>query len=84
MLKTVHDNQETYIIKIHKLHLPNGWNLHLINAPFSLSIFPFFLPAVTPRFSAGVFNPNEKVNRVDFGQTTANLGHHLENINNNP
>jgi hypothetical protein len=31
-----------------------------------------------PRFSAGVFNPNEKVNCVDFGQTTVNLGHHLE------
>jgi hypothetical protein len=29
-------------------------------------------------------NPNEQVNRVDFGQTTVNLGHHLENITNGP
>jgi hypothetical protein len=39
---------------------------------------------VTPQFSAGVFNPNEKVNYVDFGQTTVNLGHHLENITDKP
>jgi hypothetical protein len=29
-------------------------------------------------------NPNEQVNSVDFGQTTVNLGHHLENISNDP
>jgi hypothetical protein len=29
-----------------------------------------------PRFSARLINPNEQVNRVDFGQTTVNLGHH--------
>jgi hypothetical protein len=29
-------------------------------------------------------NPNEQVNSVDFGQTTVNLGHHLENITNDP
>jgi hypothetical protein len=27
---------------------------------------------------------NEQVNCVDFGQTTVNLGHHLENITDNP
>jgi hypothetical protein len=37
-----------------------------------------------PRFLAGVFNPNEKVNCVDFGQTTVNLGHHLENLTDKP
>jgi hypothetical protein len=35
-------------------------------------------------FSAGFINPNDPVNRVDFGQTTVNLGHHLENITDNP
>jgi hypothetical protein len=35
-------------------------------------------------FSAGLFNPNDLVNRVDFGQTTVNLRHHLENIPDNP
>jgi hypothetical protein len=35
-------------------------------------------------FSAGVVNPNGQVNSVDFGQTTVNLGHHLENITDNP
>jgi hypothetical protein len=29
-------------------------------------------------------NPNEQVNTVDFEQTTVNLGHHLENITDNP
>jgi hypothetical protein len=33
---------------------------------------------VTPQVFSRVFNPNEQVNRVDFGQTTVNLGHHLE------
>jgi hypothetical protein len=37
-----------------------------------------------PRFSAGFINPNDPVNRVDFGQTMVNLVHHLENIPNNP
>jgi hypothetical protein len=37
-----------------------------------------------PRFSAGLINPNDPVNGVDFGQTTVNLGHHLENITDNP
>jgi hypothetical protein len=37
-----------------------------------------------PRFSAGVINPNEQVNGVDFGQMTVNLGHHLENITDKP
>jgi hypothetical protein len=37
-----------------------------------------------PKFLAGFINPNDLVNRVDFGQTTVNLGHHLENIPNNP
>jgi hypothetical protein len=37
-----------------------------------------------PMFSAGLINPNEQVNRVDFGQTTVNLGHHSENITDNP
>jgi hypothetical protein len=31
-----------------------------------------------------VINPNDLVNRVDFGQMTVNLGHHLENITNYP
>jgi hypothetical protein len=37
-----------------------------------------------PRFSVGLINPKDPVNRVDFGQTTVNLGHHLENITNHP
>jgi hypothetical protein len=37
-----------------------------------------------PRFSAGLINPNDPVNGVDFGRTTVNLGHHLENITNDP
>jgi hypothetical protein len=37
-----------------------------------------------PRFSAGFININDPVNRVDFGQTTVNLGHQLENIPDNP
>jgi hypothetical protein len=37
-----------------------------------------------PRFSARLINPNDPVNRVDFGQTAVNLGHHFENITNNP
>jgi hypothetical protein len=37
-----------------------------------------------PRFWAGVVNPNEQVNSVDFGQTTVKLGHRPENITNNP
>jgi hypothetical protein len=37
-----------------------------------------------PRFSAGLINPNDPVNSVDFGQTMVNLGHHLENITNKP
>jgi hypothetical protein len=41
-------------------------------------------PIVTPRFSAGLINPNDPVNSVDFGQTTVNLSHHLENITNDP
>jgi hypothetical protein len=35
---------------------------------------------MTPKFSIGFINPNDPVKRVDFGQTTVNLGHHLENI----
>jgi hypothetical protein len=39
---------------------------------------------VTPQVFGRVINPNDLVNRVDFGQTTINLGHHLENITDNP
>jgi hypothetical protein len=37
-----------------------------------------------PGFQPDLFNPNEPVNCIDFGQTTVNLGHHLENITDNP
>jgi hypothetical protein len=37
-----------------------------------------------PRFSAGLINPNDQVNSVHFGQTTVNLGHHVENITDDP
>jgi hypothetical protein len=37
-----------------------------------------------PRFSTRLIDPNDPVNRVDFGKTTVNLGHHFENITNNP
>jgi hypothetical protein len=37
---------------------------------------------VTPQVFIRVINPNDWVIRVDFGQTTVNLGHHLENITN--
>jgi hypothetical protein len=39
---------------------------------------------VTPQVSGRVINPNDPVNSVDFGQTTVNLGHHLENITDKP
>jgi hypothetical protein len=39
---------------------------------------------VTPQVFSRVINPNDPVNRVDFGQTTVNMGRHLENITNNP
>jgi hypothetical protein len=39
---------------------------------------------VTPQVSTGFFNPNDPVNRVDYGQTTVNMGHHFENITNDP
>jgi hypothetical protein len=29
-------------------------------------------------------NPNDRVNSVDFSETAVNLGHHLENITDNP
>jgi hypothetical protein len=35
-------------------------------------------------FSVGLINPNDPVNRVDFGQPMVNLGRYLENITNNP
>jgi hypothetical protein len=37
-----------------------------------------------PQVSGWVINPNDPVNSVDFGQTTVNLGHHLENITDKP
>jgi hypothetical protein len=37
-----------------------------------------------PGFRPGLPNPNDPVNNVDFGQTTVNLGHHLENITDKP
>jgi hypothetical protein len=39
---------------------------------------------VMPQVSGWVINPNDPVNSVDFGQTTVNLGHHLENITDKP
>jgi hypothetical protein len=39
---------------------------------------------VMPQVFSWKVNPNERVNSVDFGQTTANLGHHLETITNKP
>jgi hypothetical protein len=39
---------------------------------------------VTPQVFSWLINPNEQVNCVDFGQTTVNLGHHLENITDKP
>jgi hypothetical protein len=39
---------------------------------------------VTPHVFSRSVNPNEQVNKVAFGQTTVNLGHHLENITNDP
>jgi hypothetical protein len=39
---------------------------------------------VTPKVFSRFINPNDPVNQVDFGQTTVNLDHHLENIPNNP
>jgi hypothetical protein len=39
---------------------------------------------VTPQVFSRSVNPNEQVNKVDFGQMTVNLGHHLENITNDP
>jgi hypothetical protein len=39
---------------------------------------------VTPQVLSGFINPNDPVKRVDLGQTTVNLGHHLENITNHP
>jgi hypothetical protein len=39
---------------------------------------------MTPQVFSRDINPNDLVNRVDIGQTTVNLGHHLENIPDNP
>jgi hypothetical protein len=39
---------------------------------------------VTPQVFDRVYNPNNPVNRVDLDQTTVNLGHHLEDITDNP
>jgi hypothetical protein len=39
---------------------------------------------VTPQVFGRVVNPNDLVNRVNVGQTTVNLGRHLENITNDP
>jgi hypothetical protein len=39
---------------------------------------------VTPQVFSRVYQPNDPVNRVYFGQTTVNLGHHLETFTNNP
>jgi hypothetical protein len=37
-----------------------------------------------PRFSSRFINPNDLVKHVDFGQGVVNLGHHLENLADNP
>jgi hypothetical protein len=40
---------------------------------------------VTPQvFSRVYLTPKNPVNQVDFFQTMVNLGHHLENITDNP
>jgi hypothetical protein len=39
---------------------------------------------VTPQVFGRVNYPNNPVNSVDFGQTTVNLGRHLENFTNDP
>jgi hypothetical protein len=39
---------------------------------------------VMPQVFGRVVNPNDLVNRVNVGQTTVNLGRHLENITNDP
>jgi hypothetical protein len=36
-----------------------------------------------PGFQPGLLTLMSRVNRVDFGQMTVNLGHHLENIPDN-
>jgi hypothetical protein len=50
--------------------------------PQAAPISPLLI--VTPQVFSRVINPNDLVNRVDFGQTTVNLVHHLENITDNP
>jgi hypothetical protein len=37
-----------------------------------------------PGFQPGLLTLMSRVNRVDFGQTMVNLGHHLDNITDNP
>jgi hypothetical protein len=37
-----------------------------------------------PGFQLGLLTLMSRVKRVDFGQTTVNLGHHLENMPDNP
>jgi hypothetical protein len=40
----------------------------------------------TPGFLLGLFNANDRVDQVkhvNFGQTSVNLGNHLENLANN-
>jgi hypothetical protein len=39
---------------------------------------------MTPQVFSRVINPNDPVNSVDFGQMTVNLGHHPENITDDP
>jgi hypothetical protein len=55
--------------------IPAGENM-ITDIPTPLS--------ATPQVFSRKVNPNERVNSVDFGQTTANLGHHLETITNKP
>jgi hypothetical protein len=39
----------------------------------------FIYIIVMPQVFIKVFNSNDRVKLVDFGQATVNLGHHLEN-----
>jgi hypothetical protein len=77
-----HIKEFTMICNTVQQGVPAAW--------FKWNLFPFSLEDEArrwlgrPRFSAGFINPNDPVNRVDFGPTTANLGHHLENITDNP
>jgi hypothetical protein len=65
----------------------NAQNLLHMLACDPLSFAKLLWPFVTPRFLISVISTNGRISRVkpaDTGKTSVNLGHHLENRDDNP